>query len=361
MSRYWQQKAAATGSNGASLSNDDGLGAVSEGERLSPELVKTELLTHLPSDICPVCKSSRYMNPNMRFLVNPDCYHRMCSSCVDRIFAAGRAKCPIAKCPKMLRKAGFRKQVFDDVKMEREKDIRGEIAQVFNRREDEFETLRDYNDYLEMVEDISFGLINGVDVEENQKKLDRYKESNTADIRANQNLARNEETRFSAIRAQEKEQARLRRENARRAESEERREAEEGRRAIVDAIASGQGDANAIARTGEERLKKSKLRREASDRQPIKLDTTTNDGTFAIRGLKKQVQPEAEKPYDPFGGITFQMARITVSAAYDLHWLNDARKDPLVAAGGYDIEGYCERLLAASVCGLGVFIEDDKR
>lgn len=83
-------------------------------------------------DICPVCKSSRYLNPNMRFLVNPECYHKMCESCVDRIFSHGPAQCPVAGCRHTLRKHRFRKQTFGDIQVEREVDIRSEIAKVYD-------------------------------------------------------------------------------------------------------------------------------------------------------------------------------------------------------------------------------------
>ena len=85
-------------------------------------------------DICPVCKSSRYLNPNMRFLVNPECYHKMCESCVDRIFSHGPAPCPIAGCRRTLRKQKFRKQTFGDIQVEREVDIRRRIAHMLDLR-----------------------------------------------------------------------------------------------------------------------------------------------------------------------------------------------------------------------------------
>jgi len=102
------------------------------------------------ADICPVCKSSRYLNPDMQFKINPECYHMMCESCVDRIFSHGPAPCPIAGCARYvthmhelylrptltlpicekrtLRKAKFRKQTFEDLKVEREVDIRRRVA-----------------------------------------------------------------------------------------------------------------------------------------------------------------------------------------------------------------------------------------
>lgn len=82
------------------------------------------------ADICPVCKSSRYLNPNMKFLVNPECYHKMCESCVDRIFSHGPAPCPIAGCARTLRKGRFREATFEDLKVEREVDIRKRVARA---------------------------------------------------------------------------------------------------------------------------------------------------------------------------------------------------------------------------------------
>ena len=91
--------------------------------------VTTHSLNAVP-DICPVCKSSRYLNQNMRFLVNPECYHKMCESCVDRIFSSGPAPCPVAGCARTLRKQRFRKQTFGDIQVEREVDIRRRVAAV---------------------------------------------------------------------------------------------------------------------------------------------------------------------------------------------------------------------------------------
>jgi hypothetical protein len=79
-----------------------------------------------PVDQCPVCKSDRYLNPNLRLLVSP-CYHRMifmislkgmCTTCIDRLFTSGPAPCPI--CKQSLRKSNFIAQTFEDLSVERE-------------------------------------------------------------------------------------------------------------------------------------------------------------------------------------------------------------------------------------------------
>lgn len=296
-------------------------------------------------EVCPVCKSSRYMNPKMKFLVNPECYHRMCSSCVDRIFAIGRAKCPIAKCSKMLRKGGFRPQIFEDVRMEKEKDIREEVAKVFNRREDDFVDLKAYNDYLEKKEDICFGLSNGVDVMENRKLLDQYKEQHKASITANMDADKDAEAEFARQEAEEREQLRMNREAAKRQEDDDRRAVLEGRKRIVDDIAGGQGDADEIARLSNERMKHDQTTRMTTERQP-----------FVLQGLKKPGKREPEKPYDPFGGLSFERRYYDTPSTLDVDWAEHARNDSMVVSGGYDLDGYCQTLLTGSFAGLGVFV-----
>ncbi|KZP02758.1 CDK-activating kinase assembly factor [Athelia psychrophila] len=102
-------------------------------------------------DVCPVCKSDRYLNPKLRLLVS-SCYHKMCESCIDRLFTLGPAPCPI--CQKVLRKLAFTPQTFEDLGVEKEVAIRRRIAKEFNKRREDFPDLRSFNDYLEEVEDI---------------------------------------------------------------------------------------------------------------------------------------------------------------------------------------------------------------
>ena len=55
--------------------------------------------------------------------------------------------------------------------MDKAVDIRRNILRSFNKVREDFEDLRGYNDYLEMVEDIIFNLCNGIDVAETERKV----------------------------------------------------------------------------------------------------------------------------------------------------------------------------------------------
>ncbi|CAF9910387.1 MAG: TFIIH/NER complex subunit [Alectoria fallacina] len=308
-------------------------------------------------DICPVCKSSRYLNPSMRFLVNPECYHKMCESCVDRIFSHGPAPCPVAGCARTLRKARFRRQTFEDLHIEREVDIRRRVAGVFNRREEEFESLRDWNNYLEEVENLTWNLLQGVDVKETEEKLDAYKEQNEEGIKQNAAIESQENANTEAQFAAQKEQARLRREAALNEELDERREKEEGMREMVDMMAKGDGDADTIARESQKVvLKKSTARRTAAEKSRQQAAAVP---LFSIQGLKPLTQAAPEKEYDPFGGYAIKPEYYYLRDHYEHSWLDSARSDAQITAGGYDVGEYCARAMMEAFGGLGVFVQDE--
>jgi CDK-activating kinase assembly factor MAT1 len=70
-------------------------------------------------EACPVCKTTRYFNKDMEFKINTECYHRMCKTCVERIFKDGPNQCPYAGCHKTLRLRGFKTAFFGDLGVER--------------------------------------------------------------------------------------------------------------------------------------------------------------------------------------------------------------------------------------------------
>lgn len=221
-------------------------------------------------EVCPVCKSSRYLNASLRFLINPACYHKMCESCVDRIFTHGPAPCPIINCRQTLRKGRFRTQTFEDIAVEREVDIRRDLAALFNRSEDEFDTLRNFNDYLQEVEDLAYDLI--TPSKESRQKQEEYAKMPAAD------------------------------------------------------------------RPG----------------WLLKLRPSVSKP----RGLR--AKPKA-KPLTPIRAFDFEFESEYYELANEYSWdvLQDASKDPLIRAGGYDVSSFTKRALCEAFSGLGCFVGDE--
>lgn len=309
-------------------------------------------------DICPVCKSNRYLTPTLQFLINPECYHKMCSTCVDRIFSSGPASCPVPYCGKTLRKKGFHKAFFGDLKVERECDIRKRVGAVYNKRQDEFETLLDWNNYLEDVEGLIFDLVEGnkEDRARAEEKLRAYKERNLGEIEANKRAGL-EEMEFEKRRERaEKEAARQRRLAAIKEAEEEKMDVEKSRRDVLEKLASGDGDAREITEMAQKIvLKKSGARRTANE----SMSNGSRDPDLAIRGLKKKVALAAEKPYDPFGGVDLTPSRYVLQGDYESEWLQGAKRNQQHTAGGYSFHEYYTRTMFEAFSGLGVFIEDE--
>ncbi|KAI4260371.1 MAG: hypothetical protein LQ352_000344 [Teloschistes flavicans] len=315
-------------------------------------------------EICPVCKSSRYLSPKLRFLVNPECYHKMCESCVDRIFSTGPARCPIAGCARTLRKQRFRTPTFEDLKIEREVDVRRKVAQVFNKEESDFETLRAFNNYLEEMEVITFNLLEGIDVAATERKLAAYAAQNAPMIAQKDAKAAKERSNQNAQQAAQKEQALLNRSAADRASMSSIAEREESHKQRFDALAVAQADTKVV-------LKKSTARRTAAEKardkqrqqqqqQSQQVGAPHDDAeVYRIEGLKAVVEAPPEEPYDPFGGSSFAPSYYTLQSHYDHSWLDKARSDPSIVAGGYDLREYYQRTMLEAFAGLGCFLEEE--
>jgi CDK-activating kinase assembly factor MAT1 len=322
----------------------------------------TKVPSDNPSDdICPVCKSNRYLNPSLEFLINPECYHKMCSTCVDRIFTSGPASCPVPHCGKTLRKKGFHKAFFADLRIEREVDVRKRVGAVYNRRQDDFETLLDWNNYLEDIEGLVFDIVEG-DLKTRQKAeeiLRKHREEYRGEIEENRKVVQ-EEVEIERLRERaEKDAARERRLAALREQSEEKAILEQTKRDVVNQLATTDGDATKIAMQGQKViLKKTSARRNLPFTSKGENSGAIGEG-LTIRGLKRKQSPIIEKPYDPFGGLDLSPTRFVVQREYESEWLGNAKTDLRHTAGGYSLQEYYSRTMFEAFSGLAVFLEDE--
>ncbi|KAF3909740.1 hypothetical protein AA313_de0209595 [Arthrobotrys entomopaga] len=309
-------------------------------------------------EICPVCKSSRYLNPNMRFLVNPECYHKMCESCVDRLFSQGPSQCPVVGCDKILRKQKFRKQTFEDIQVEREVDVRKRIAKTFNKRQEDFPSLKEFNDYLEEVETVTFNLINSVDISSTEAKITAFEQSNKSSILQNAAKAAQEAQFVQAQRDFEREQHRRARQLEDEIEAEEKRDKLEHKANLLKALEADNPDAE-VAKVNRLARKKSSMRKENQERRARELEAARNAPAFQfISNLNKAPSDEPQKPYDPVDGYDETNKYFVYREKYDNPWLDAALNDKAMLAGGYLVQQYCERAIFEAFSGIGCFIED---
>ncbi|XP_074677021.1 CDK-activating kinase assembly factor MAT1 isoform X3 [Strix aluco] len=158
---------------------------------------------------CPRCKTTKYRNPSLKLMVNV-CGHTLCESCVELLFVRGAGNCQ--ECDTPLRKSNFRVQLFEDPAVDKEVEIRKKVLKIYNKREDDFPSLNEYNDFLEEIEEIVFNLTNNVDLENTKKKMELYQKDNKEVIQKNKiKLTREQEELEEALEVerQENEQRRL--------------------------------------------------------------------------------------------------------------------------------------------------------
>ncbi|KAK7430929.1 TFIIH/NER complex subunit [Neonectria magnoliae] len=314
-------------------------------------------------ETCPVCKTTRYFNKDMEFRINPECYHRMCKTCVERIFKDGPNQCPYAGCHKTLRLRGFKSAFFADLGVEREVDIRRRVAAVFNKVEDDFETLDDFNDYLYMVECLTDDLVNGPDDARRkaESQLLEWEAQHKAEIERNRRLAReSDETRQRRV-AAEQDAARQRRQLERQADADEKVQSARFREEMLDSLQ------NAETGRAAEAMNKIMLKKRGQQKRDAAMDAATAAaGGLSIRGLreKKAAAVVDDKPYDPYGGLEVRPERVDVApeklAGYTNEWVESARTKTEFRAGGYNPDEYLTRVLFEAFSGLGVFIGEER-
>ncbi|KAL8874788.1 MAG: hypothetical protein Q9198_006763, partial [Flavoplaca austrocitrina] len=200
----------------------------------------------------------------------------------------------------------------------------------------------------------------GIDVAATERKLAAYAAQNASSISANNARASEQRNTQNAQTAAQKEQARLNRAGANRTDLALVAEREESQREAIDAVANGQdGEGSKVI------LKKSTARRTAAEkardkqRQQQQQPEDTDHNIYKIQGLKPVVQAPPEKSYDPFGGVSYEPSYYTLQSHYEHPWLDRARTDPSIVAGGYDLREYYQRTMLEAFAGLGCFIDEE--
>ncbi|KAI8923303.1 CDK-activating kinase assembly factor MAT1-domain-containing protein [Entophlyctis helioformis] len=247
----------------------------------------------IDNERCPVCKSDRYLNPTMRLLVSP-CFHKMCESCINRLFLSGPAPCPI--CKVTLRKSNFVAQTFEDLHVEKEIQIRKKVASTSVSRT-LGGNLRAYNDYLEEVEEIMFNLIEDVDVQQTQERIERFRLENKDIIAANMSRQMTEDKMASLRLEREKREKQLRKE-AYIAQVEEEAKAKKQEQAdIINKLASGEADVKSI-------VKESKSKRTQLGLRPVELPTFQIDDIMD-NDMENMDMLADDGPFEPFDGLYY--------------------------------------------------------
>lgn len=282
----------------------------------------------------------------------------MCESCVDRIFSLGPAPCPYAGCGKILRKNKFKEQLFEDLSVEREVDVRKRVAKTFNRRQDDFDSLQDYNNYLEEVEGIVFNLVNNVDAEATELKLQQYEQANRNTILAN-SLRQKQDEEEQELRAKyEKDRRKQAQKMAMQLAQEEEQIKRDAKAELLRELATSKGDAEAISK----KINSSVLKRSSARRRELETEFNLNQSSaFAFLGKsRKEDTPGVLSPFTPFVGDQQRAQLFDQREDYYDPSMESMRNDLEYIGSGFRVDQAVKQSLTQAFFGLGCNILVEK-
>jgi CDK-activating kinase assembly factor MAT1 len=120
--------------------------------------------------------------------------------------------------------------------VEKEVQIRKKVGRYFNKRPEDFPSLRAYNDYLEESEEMIFNLINNVNVQETSERIERFRLENKDIIAANLAKQASEDKAISTQLAREKKEKQLRKEAYLNQQLEEKKSKKQQQQELINQI-----------------------------------------------------------------------------------------------------------------------------
>jgi CDK-activating kinase assembly factor MAT1 len=141
-----------------------------------------------------------------------DSTHFSCNSCIDRELVRRREfPCPVCQTP--VKRVTLTQRSLDDVQCEKDTSWRRRVMKVFNKREQDFPSLLEYNNYLEQVEDMIYSIVNEEpNAEACKARIKEYEQAHKAEIVIRQSHRADQERSIEdQIAAEQRETERLRR------------------------------------------------------------------------------------------------------------------------------------------------------
>ncbi|CAK4150610.1 unnamed protein product [Aphanomyces euteiches] len=151
---------------------------------------------------CCVCGTSldddaNVLNTTMKMKISK-CGHRYCDRCVKLEFQHHREiTCAKPGCGKLVKKSQLQDKTKEEQDFNKDVTIRKKVLKTYNKTGEDFNTLDEYNAYLEEVEDLIFDLLSEDDAVKDaaNAKWKQYKQENALLISANDAKKAEEERR----------------------------------------------------------------------------------------------------------------------------------------------------------------------
>uniref|UniRef100_A0A1I8EC52 CDK-activating kinase assembly factor MAT1 n=2 Tax=Wuchereria bancrofti TaxID=6293 RepID=A0A1I8EC52_WUCBA len=275
-------------------------------------------------------------------------------NCVENLFARNSGPCP--QCGKILWKKGFWEQIFDDPVVEKENHIRKKLGKIYNLKQVDFPTLRDFNNYLERIETIVMNLTYNIDVEETEAEINRFKLENSELIERNKRKL--DEDQIWVLQMLEEEQKRKKYavEGAGKKELSEKVTSSDKAKAIIDELRESDLPAEVILDRQRKRQIEAELaeKEEAAKRKKSKMEAQQkrlDTASFAL--IRISGAPFVyRRPELPINGPSLPKPEDLSRMGYLQHVLQISGSR---YAGGFTPETCCMRALFDSRIDLFLF------
>ncbi|KAF7662632.1 hypothetical protein LDENG_00231110 [Lucifuga dentata] len=301
---------------------------------------------------CPRCKTTKYRNPSLKLMVNV-CGHTLCENCVEMLFVRGSGNC--VQCNTPLRKSNFRVQLFEDPAVDKEVEIRKKVLKIYNKRDFDFSSLREYNDYLEQVEDIVYNLTNNIDVEDTKQKMEQYQRENRDLIQRNKAKLTREQEELEELLLLEQQGNEQRRLEVMQEEQRQLQAKRKNKQALLDEMERSHLPATILLaqHKGRAAQLESEIEKQKQSVKPAPLFST---GILMGQTVSLQAMPRIEETlyhYKPLQIKTYGPSVPELDQLSRQGYLNHVRTAmPQDTAGGYTSALACHRAIQDAFSGL---------
>lgn len=239
--------------------------------------------------------------------------------------------------------------------VEKEVDIRKRVLRDYNKKEEDFSTLREFNDYLEEVETIIYNLVNNIDIVNTNKKIEQYKKENKEIILKNKSKTTREEYELEELLELEKQQEELRKKELKQEEEEAKRKKIREKEALIDELMFSTENAKNIVETFAQSVQQAK-----EEAKQVPVSKISQFSTGIQFGRQSQVNflpvPIEEGPqfiYTPPVLVTEGPQPPVEDELEQKGYLRNVRSETEAErAGGYRSQIACLRALQEALAGL---------
>uniref|UniRef100_A0A9J7YRJ4 CDK-activating kinase assembly factor MAT1 n=1 Tax=Cyprinus carpio carpio TaxID=630221 RepID=A0A9J7YRJ4_CYPCA len=314
--------------------------------------IKQIIIIIMDDQGCPRCKTTKYRNPSLKLMVNV-CGHTLCESCVEMLFVRGSGNC--VQCNTPLRKSNFRVQLFEDPAIDKEVEIRKKVLKIYNKREFDFYTLKEYNDYLEQVEDIVFNLTNNIDVERTKQMMEQYQRDNKDIIQRNKAKLTREQEELEELLLQEQQGSEQRRLETLQEEQRQLQAKRKNKQALLDELEISKLPAAVLLAQHKDRASQLETQIE-KQKQNVKPANIFSTGIMMGQTVSLASVSRVEEVlyvYQPLCIDTYGPPVPELDQLGRLGYLNHVRTaSPQDQAGGYTSGLACHRAVQDAFSGL---------